>query len=119
LEENTKLLKDTYGVKDVYVFFTHCLGSEKKMVKAEDRMRKVGLKAITTDTIPRDGNYLRENKDWLITVLSVSPIVAEFIYRDVKGLSVSEMFKDEKIIDGLLKNLDKKLFLKEAPYDGI
>jgi len=119
LEGNAKFLKKENGVKDIYCFFTHCLASEKKGVKAEDRMKKIGVKAITTDTVPRDKEYLNENKDWLIAVLSVSPIVAEFIYRDVKGLSVSEMFRDERIIEELLKNLDQKLFLKEAPYDGI
>lgn len=116
LEENTKLLKENYNVRDVYGFFTHCLASKKRGIKAEDRVRRVGLKAITTDTVNRDLKYLKENQDWLKAVLSVTPIVAEFIYRDIKGLSVSEMFKDEKIIGSLLNNLDSNLFLKEAPY---
>ncbi|MFH1209505.1 MAG: ribose-phosphate diphosphokinase [archaeon] len=113
LEENASILRDNYGVSEIYGFFTHCLASEKRGVKAEDRMRRVNLKAITTDTTGRDLEYLEKNKDWLICILSVSPIVAEFIYRDTNGLSVSEMFKDEKIISNMLSNLDPKLFVNE------
>ena len=111
LEENALILKEN-GIKEIYGFFTHCLASEKRGVKAEDRMRNVGLKAITTDTTGRGLEYLERNKDWLKCILSVSPIVAEFIYRDTKGLSVSEMFSNKDIISNLLNNLDPNSFIE-------
>lgn len=81
------------GAADVYLCATHPVMSLDKRtpdIPTEEKLRKSGMKVITTDTIPRSREYLEENKDWL-TVLSVADRAAEAIHIIQTRGSISEL----------------------------
>lgn len=81
-----KVLREN-GAKDVYLAFTHGFLTEKSY----KRLRGLGLKEIfLTNTIPLKEDDLLPN----MTVLSVSPLLAEVIKRAHEGRSVGELFNE-------------------------
>ena len=80
----------------VYIFVTHLVASpkwdknEKKVVYAEDTLRKSTAKVICTDSIPRSDAYLKRNNDWL-TMLSITPLYADYILCNIEGRSASDL----------------------------
>lgn len=81
-----KVLREN-GAKDVYLAFTH--GFLKEI--SYKRLRALGLKEIIlTNTIPLKDEDLLPN----MTILSVSPLLAEVIQRAHEGRSVGELFNE-------------------------
>jgi ribose-phosphate pyrophosphokinase len=79
------------GTKEMVACCSHGLFSMKEDKRAEDRLRESEIRVISTDTIPRSSRYLEENKDWLDTV-SVTPRIANAIYRLNEGMSFSDLY---------------------------
>lgn len=80
------------GVRSISVAATHGIFSGD----AVKNFATSGINVITTDSIPRDKQFLTENK-WL-TVLSLAEYTAEVIYENEIGGSVSEIIKKKSKI---------------------
>jgi ribose-phosphate pyrophosphokinase len=76
------------GAKKICVCATHGIFSDD----AVKNFSAVGIEVVTTDSIPRDKLYLKENS-WL-TVLPISEYMGEAIYENAIGGSVSKVIKE-------------------------
>ncbi|MEM7819306.1 MAG: ribose-phosphate diphosphokinase [Candidatus Aenigmatarchaeota archaeon] len=95
--EEAKKLKEAKA-RNIYTCATHPVFSPKKDKKTdvilyypEEEFPKNGIKVITTDTIPKNKEYIEKNKDWL-NVLTVAPIISDAIYEIQTGGSISKLF---------------------------
>ncbi len=79
-----------HGATDVYACFTHAVLSPSKGSSAEDKLRKAGIKAVTTNSIWRGEKHAEENRDWL-DVVSLGPTIAKAIPIIEEGGSLSEI----------------------------
>lgn len=86
---SVKKLKES-GVKNIYIAATHGIFSGDAIKNLSD----AGVSVITTDSIPRDIDFLKNNKEWL-KILSISEYIAEVIYENVIGGSVSKVIKEK------------------------
>lgn len=77
------------GAKSINVAATHGIFSGD----AVKNFSTAGVNVITTDSIPRDNNFVRDN-DWL-TVLSIAEYTAEVIYENEIGGSVSKVIQEK------------------------
>ncbi len=77
------------GAKSINVAATHGIFSGD----AVKNFSTAGVNVITTDSIPRDDNFVRDN-DWL-TVLSIAEYTAEVIYENEIGGSVSKVIQEK------------------------
>ena len=97
-------LKEKYGAKSVYFLPTHLVASPKQDSTAEEKLQaaKSQPKIITTDTIQRSDDYIKENSSWLKCVMSMAPLFAESIYRQINAMSVTGMYKSPEIFEKIL-----------------
>ena len=77
------------GAKKICVAATHGIFS----ADAVSNFAKSGIDVVTTDTIPRDLDFVKNNK-WL-TILPISEYVSEVIYENTVGGSVSNVIKEK------------------------
>ena len=79
------------GARDRYLLATHLILSPDPITgePAEEKLRKSGLKIVGTDSIPRSDEYIERNRDWL-EVRSISPMLAEVIFKIQKGESLTQ-----------------------------
>jgi ribose-phosphate pyrophosphokinase len=77
------------GAKNIYVAATHGIFS----ADAISNFSKSGISVVTTDTIPRDDEFTKKN-NWL-TVLPISEYIAEVIYENSVGGSVSKVIQEK------------------------
>src|SRR3989338_7597151 len=64
--ETTSYALRELSAEGIYVNATHAiLSADRKGVRAEDKIRKAGIKAVVADTIPRSSDYKIENGDIL------------------------------------------------------
>jgi len=83
------------GAKSINVAATHGIFSGE----AEKKFSAAGVSVVTTDSIPKDDDFIKKNK-WL-TVLSISEYLAEVIYENAIGGSVSGVINEKtKYISG-------------------
>ncbi len=75
------------GAKSINVAATHGIFS----ADAVKNFSKAGINVVTTDSIPRDADFIKSNS-WL-NVLSIADYVAEVIYENAIGGSVSKVIK--------------------------
>jgi ribose-phosphate pyrophosphokinase len=113
----TTSLKKMGATGDFYFMGTHLLASKKGGKTAEEKIRKAGLKVVTTDSIPRTKEYLEANSDWLIAQLSLAPITGEAIRRMKAALSVSEMFHKVGGISPVMEALNRA-YSGHDQYEG-
>ncbi|MBI2147624.1 ribose-phosphate pyrophosphokinase [Candidatus Woesearchaeota archaeon] len=96
ITETSRYLREQDGVEKIFVFATHGVFSPKHdgggriLYHPEDILRESGVKVVVCDTIPRSDEYYRANKDWLVDVISVAPLLADAILHDRLGYSVSQ-----------------------------
>jgi ribose-phosphate pyrophosphokinase len=88
------------GAKAVYIVITHHIACEKNGKSAEGKFEeayiKCGVKVVTTNTIPRPKEYLKENSPWL-TVVPIDKVLAHTIYEGTLiGGSISGIFEKSK-----------------------
>jgi ribose-phosphate pyrophosphokinase len=83
--EGAKALKQK-GALEVYAACTHAVFSEKDGRKAEERLLSEVQELMVTDSIPQVHDSDR------ITVVSLTSLYAEAIYRTQTGKSLSELF---------------------------
>lgn len=102
---------------DFYAYATHgCLNEKKdkqtkKMLSAEDRLRRENIHLITSNTIFRSDEYLKTNSD-VITMYDLSPYLADAVICNVLGKSMGTIFqrhieaarKGEPSLNSLLLN---------------
>ena len=82
------------GAKKIYLVATHGLFSTKKDSHhtAEERFSQAGFQVITTESIPRTGEYQQQNKDWL-TILPLDGLLATAVYESSRvGGSINSLF---------------------------
>lgn len=77
-----------HGAKNIAVYCTHPLFSEP----AVERLSKLGISVVGTDTVMHNGNFLQQNK-WF-TQLSVANIFAEAIFNIHTNRSVSRLLDE-------------------------
>jgi len=75
-----------------YLFATHGCFNKKGKETAEDRLRRIGMHAVVSDTIPRSKKYVKENSD-IITFYSLAPYIAELIICDILGKSTGVIIR--------------------------
>ncbi len=85
------------GAKRVYIAATHGLFSpreeEDMPTAAEDKLGQMGIGVVTTDTIPRSTDYLKQHPG--ITMLYTAEMLARATSATDRGDSVSKMFEWE------------------------
>jgi len=81
------------GAVDIFAAFTHPVFSpDTDGVAAESKLRTLGTKVVTTNSIWRGEEYARENAGWL-EIVSLGPLIADAISHIERGESVSDMFR--------------------------
>ncbi|NIM59417.1 MAG: ribose-phosphate diphosphokinase [Candidatus Aminicenantes bacterium] len=95
------------GASFIYACCTHGIFSQNENgVSAEDRLRKSGVKVLTTDTIPRSSEYYHQNSDWL-SEISIAEYFADALYANQTSHSVSEIldrqFEEARKKEGSIK----------------
>jgi ribose-phosphate pyrophosphokinase len=90
----TKKALDKECVDVVCAMVTHWIGSPKDGSSAEDKLREVGLKVVTTNSIPRSAAYYTANSDVLTEVINI----AEHLAKAIRAMSTR---------GGCLSNLNK------------
>jgi ribose-phosphate pyrophosphokinase len=108
LISSTKDLKETYGASSVWFLPTHLVASPKESpgqpLTAEEKLQNASSKPklITTDTVYRSDEYIKQNSSWLHCVLSMAPFFGETIYRQINAMSVSIMYNKPEIFESIL-----------------
>ena len=77
------------GARSVTVVCTHGIFSFKDR-SAEEKFAQSKIKVVVSNTVPRTKAYYETHKNWL-SVVSIAPMLAEAIRRDIKGESIIEM----------------------------
>jgi ribose-phosphate pyrophosphokinase len=88
---SVEMLKKS-GAKSINVAATHGIFSGD----AVKNFAASGINVVTTDSIPRDKDFAKNNK-WL-TVLSIAGYTAEVLYENEIGGSVSKIIKEKSKI---------------------
>ncbi len=83
-----------FGAKKVYAVAAHGIFSPPQVdITAEERLRKAGMQAVVTKTIPRSEQYQQENEDWL-TMLPLDELLAKAVLEtSTPGGSISSLFR--------------------------
>jgi ribose-phosphate pyrophosphokinase len=93
----SKLLKEE-GAKEIYFFCCHGLFSKNAL----ERIKNAHFtKVIVTNTIPHSSNVLN---NYLIDIIDVSWLCSQAIYRQLNGISISELY-DETIFNDKLETI--------------
>lgn len=77
---------------EFYAYTTNGCFNTKNEIPAPERIRKAGIKVLSSDTIHRSDAYLKENEDWL-SVYTIAPFISDAIICDVLQKSTREIFK--------------------------
>lgn len=85
------------GAKDIKLIAAHAFLSPTEHpglpVEAEEKLRSEGIELITTDSIPREPEYLEKYDH--ITVKPLAPLLVDVVHRIDSGESISELFQWE------------------------
>lgn len=84
------LMKE-YNVAGIIACGTHGIFSHDGKISAEEKLKKSGIRVITTDSVPRKKEYIQTNSDWL-TVKPLGHVFAEAAKKIYRGESVSGMY---------------------------